>query len=209
MKKDLTGERFGRLLVIGKTEKRGPDGSIIYECLCDCGNICFVSRNRLIIKGHSRKRSCGCLHDETHKQHGWSKTSLFHRWTNIKDRCFNEKCASFKYYGGRGIKMCKEWKDDFATFKDWAIQNGYKEDLTIDRIDVNGDYCPENCRWITMEEQQKNKRNVKKITYNGETHSISEWAKITGIKYGTLWNRIKKGIPIEKALILKDNRTKV
>lgn len=200
MKKDLTGEKFGRLFVVKQTEKRGKDGSIIYECLCDCGNICLVSRNRLTAKGHSRKRSCGCLYDETHKPHGWSGTSLFHRWTNIKDRCFNEKCHSFKNYGGRGITMCEEWKNDFVAFKDWAIKNGYREELTIDRIDVNGNYCPENCRWITILEQQKNKRNVRKITYNGESHTISEWAEIRNIKYGTLWKRLRDWDSIGRSL---------
>ena len=155
---DLTGRRFGRLTVIRKTDQRGPDGGMVYECLCDCGNTCFVWNNRLTIKGHSRKRSCGCLHDETHHAHGGSGTTLFHKWTGMKDRCYNQNARQYQDYGGRGISVCDEWRESFAAFRDWALANGYQEGLSIDRIDVNGNYCPENCRWITMAEQQRNKR---------------------------------------------------
>lgn len=196
---DLTGLRFGRLTVIRKTDQRGPDGGIIYECLCDCGKNCFVWGNKLTRKSHSAKRSCGCLHDETHPKHGGSKTTLFHKWTGMQDRCYNRKSKQYPDYGGRGISVCEEWRDSFAVFRDWAIANGYQEGLSIDRINVNGNYCPENCRWITMSEQQKNKRNVKQITWNGETHTLPEWSIILGIKYQTLWKRIHDGMPIEKA----------
>lgn len=195
---DLTGRRFGRLTVVRKTDQRGPDGGIIYECLCDCGNTCLALGGKLTRKGHSAKRSCGCLHDETHPPHGGSKTLLYHKWKGMRERCYDKNSKPFKNYGGRGISICDEWKNDFAAFRDWAIENGYEEGLSIDRIDVNGNYCPENCRWITLEEQQRNKRNVKPITWNGETHLLPEWAEITGIKYGTLWKRLHEGKPLDE-----------
>lgn len=209
---DLTGKRFGRLLVIGTTDQRGPDGGMIYECRCDCGNTCYVWNNKLTRKSHSAKRSCGCLQIDSHTTHlhGESGTLLHHKWTGMKDRCLNKNSKQYPYYGGRGITVCNEWKNDFSAFQKWALSSGYKEDLSIDRIDPNGNYCPENCRWITMSAQQSNKRNVKLITYQGETHTIPEWAKIRGIEYGTLWSRLKKGMPIEQALksgSLKSNKS--
>ena len=115
----------------------------------------------------------------------------------MRERCYDPKSKPFHDYGGRGISVCEEWRHDFAAFREWAIENGYEEGLSIDRIDVNGNYCPENCRWITLEEQQRNKRNVKPITWNGETHLLPEWADILGIKYGTLWKRLHDGKPLD------------
>ena len=160
-RKDLTGQRFGRLTVIRATDQRGPDNGIVYECLCDCGNTCFVWNNRLTIRTHSRKRSCGCLHDETHEQHGGAGTLLYHKWNGMRDRCNNPKARQYSYYGGRGIRICDEWQNSFAAFRDWALSAGYKDGLSLDRIDYNGNYCPENCRWISMAEQQRNRRNNK------------------------------------------------
>lgn len=107
---DLTGRRFGRLTVIQQTDQRGPDGGIIYECLCDCGNKCLVWGNKLTRKGHSAKRSCGCLHDETHPQHGGSKSLLYHKWKGMQDRCYNPNARQYPDYGGRGIRVCGEWR---------------------------------------------------------------------------------------------------
>lgn len=117
----------------------------------------------------------------------------------MRERCYDPKSKRFPDYGGRGISVCEEWRHDFASFRDWALANGFREGLSIDRIDVNGNYCPENCRWITMAEQQKNKRNVPKISWNGETHTLPEWADILGIKYGTLWKRLHDGMTIDEA----------
>lgn len=203
-KNDLTGRRFGRLTVIRATEQRGPDGGIIYECLCDCGNKCLVWGNKLTRKGHSAKRSCGCLHDETHQPHGGSKTRLYHKWKGMRERCFDSNSKRFPDYGGRGITVCEEWRSSFSAFREWALAHGYQEGLSIDRIDPNGHYCPENCRWITMAEQQKNKRNVRLVTIDGETHTLPEWAKLRGIKYGTIWKRLKDGWSIEHALEMED-----
>lgn len=115
-------------------------------------------------------------------------------------RCYHIQNNRFHRYGGRGIKVCEEWLNDKKLFFDWAFNNGYSIELTLDRIDVNGDYCPNNCRWANMETQQNNRANTVFITLNGVSHTISEWSKITGINRGTIWNRNKKGYPPEKIL---------
>jgi hypothetical protein len=109
-------------------------------------------------------------------------------------------CDYKKWYGARGIIICEEWRNDFKAFYDWAMSNGYREDLTLDRIDVNGNYCPDNCRWVTSKQQANNRRNTRKLTYNGETHSVSEWADILGIKYTVLNARVHYGWDDERVL---------
>lgn len=131
----------------------------------------------------------GCNWGYIHKKHGMRQSRLYRTWSHMKERCQNKNCKSYKNYGGRGISICDEWKNDFINFYNWAMANGYQDDLTIDRIDVNGNYEPDNCRWITMEEQAKNKRN--KILYNG--YNMENLQNITGLKYGTLYRRIKTG----------------
>lgn len=129
----------------------------------------------------------GCNWGYIHKKHGMRKSRLYRTWSHIKERCQNKNCKSYKNYGGRGITICDEWKNDFMAFHNWAMANGYKDDLTIDRIDVNGNYEPNNCRWVSMEEQAKNKRN--RILYNG--YKIEDLQNITGLKYETIYRRIK------------------
>ena len=119
----------------------------------------------------------------------------------MKKRCINSSDRLFKYYGGRRITICEEWKNDFQAFYDWAMANGYKDDLTIDRIDVNGNYEPSNCRWANSKLQARNMRNNNFVTYKGETHCLSEWAELYNISYKTFWKRLKKGWEFEKALL--------
>ena len=123
-------------------------------------------------------------------KHNLSKTKLFKVWCGMKDRTLNKNDKHYKNYGNRGIKICNEWLEDFKCFYDWALNNGYKEGLTIDRINVNGDYEPNNCRWITWKEQENNRTNNHYITYNGETHTMKQWSEILGIKYTTLSMRL-------------------
>jgi len=123
-------------------------------------------------------------------KHGGKGTRLYRIWLNMKNRCHNPKTPPFKNYGARGITVCDEWKDDFQAFHDWAMANGYADHLTIDRIDNDGNYCPENCRWTTPLVQGNNSRHNHMITYEGETHPLREWAKILGFTYPTLSNRI-------------------
>lgn len=159
---DLTGRKFNRLTVI---EKAGNDkyGHPKWKCICDCGNETIVLASQLRT---GNTKSCGCLVKETNVKlrttHGMKKSRIYRTWINMKVRCTYQKDKCYKDYGGRGITVCSEWMDSFQAFYDWAMKNGYNDDLTIDRKDVNGNYCPENCKWITMAEQQKNKRNSKK-----------------------------------------------
>lgn len=132
-------------------------------------------------------------------RHGMYGTRLYHIWNGINARCSNPNNKDYKDYGARGIKVCEEWKDSARFFK-WALENGYEDFLTIDRIDNNKGYCPENCRWISIEKQQVNKRNVRNIEYNGETHCIAEWNRILRFPKGTIESRIWHGWDNERAL---------
>ena len=146
--------------------------------------------------------SCGCLKKISQsKTHGLSNSRIFHVWTGMKERCYNKNYPKYKLYGARGIVVCDEWKDDFMTFYNWAMDNGYKEGLTIDRIDVNGNYDPSNCRWTDIKTQNRNRRNTPYYTINNETKSLAEWCKILNLKYGTVYARLHW--PIERALGLE------
>lgn len=151
---DLTGQRFGSLTVI---ERDFTKSTTAWKCQCDCGNECVVFSANLT-RGHTK--SCGCLR----LKHGQYYQKIYWVWSSMKKRCYNSNHPTFKNYGARGIKVCDEWKNSFQSFYEWAIKNGYESGLkqgecTLDRIDVNGNYEPSNCRWVSMKEQQNNKRN--------------------------------------------------
>lgn len=200
---DLTGQRFGRLLVLRRAENIGRQTA--WLCKCDCGNEKAVPYWNLV---SGQTKSCGCLVKEvsaknakcTHKQ---SYSRLYTIWIGMKQRCYYENHKHFKHYGGRGITVCDEWKDDFQAFHDWSISHGYEDNLTIDRIDVNGNYEPSNCKWASTKVQGNNKRSNHTLELNGEIHTVSEWSKITGIPNSTIHNRLKAGWTIEKALTTK------
>ena len=197
-RKDLTEQRFGRLTVIRATDKR-YQRNVVYECLCDCGNTCFVI-SRYLPNGHVT--SCGCRKRETQipKTHGESKSRLYKIWRSMKYRCNNPASKDFRNYGGRGISVCVAWQSDFAAFREWALANGYKEGLSIDRIDVNGNYTPENCRWISSFAQHSNTRSNIYAEINGERHTVAEWCRILDLPHNAVRSRISRGISPEKAL---------
>lgn len=200
---NLTGQSFGRLTVIEKATKRCNGQSAMWICKCDCGNTIVVRSGDL---RSGKTKSCGCLRKEItsakRKTHGKSNSRLFSIWCAVKKRCMCETDKQYKDYGGRGITICDEWKDDFQTFYDWAVSNGYEEHLTIDRIDVNGNYEPFNCKWSTEKEQSNNKRNNRLLTFNGKTQTLKQWSDETGIQPETIHYRLKRGWDLERALTL-------
>lgn len=133
--------------------------------------------------------------------HGQSNTKLYARWASIKQRCYNPRHPAYKYYGARGIKMCEEWKNDFLKFKEWVDKTANGLDLTVERVDVNGDYCPQNCIWVEMSQQANNRRSNILFTYRGETHNLTTWCDILNLNYKNVHNRIYKlGWSFEKAV---------
>lgn len=156
---DISGCRFGRLLVLSYSHT-DKERKAHWLCQCDCGAQ-HTTGGKSLRNGSTQ--SCGCLQVEKSKKanttHGQARSRLHRIWCAMKGRTTNPTHSRFSYYGARGIKVCTEWLDDFAVFREWALSNGYKSNLTIERVDVNGNYIPENCSWVTIEEQQRNKRN--------------------------------------------------
>lgn len=197
---DMTGKRFGKLSVI-RLISHDKQQNAVWECLCDCG----TKKN---IRGYNLRngsiKSCGCLQREAvgniKRTHGMYNTKLYHVWQAMKSRCFNPKNKRFKDYGFRGITVADTWMD-FEKFYEWAKQSGYKEGLSIDRINNNGNYEPSNCRWATSGEQAINKRNNIKIKFRGTEKTLSEWCADFGLKYGTAKSRILRGWDIETAFL--------
>lgn len=192
---DLTEQKFGNLKIIKRLEN-DKFGHSVWLCECICGNkIKVLSTN--LKRGHTK--SCGCKKSYyiTHSKitHGKAHTRLYGIYNKMKCRCYNQNNPAYKNYGNRGIKICKEWKQDFENFYNWSMNNGYKEGLSIDRIDNNGNYEPNNCRWVTDKEQANNKRNNHYITYNNETHTLTEWAQMLKISPSTIYRRINRKIP--------------
>lgn len=156
--KNLAGQKYGLLTVVcrkGSSENRNAT----WLCICDCGKEKIVTSNALKF---GYVKSCGCLNREISTIHGKSNTRLYSIYNGMKHRCYNTQSESYRYYGARGITICDEWRNDFMNFYDWAINNGYSDDLSIDRIDVDGNYCPKNCRWVDFVTQANNKRNSRK-----------------------------------------------
>lgn len=193
---DLQGKKFGKLTVI----KYNNDGT--WLCKCDCGN--YTNKITANIK-RNKYPNCGCEKNywKSNLKHNHCHDRIYNIYEKMKSRCYNPNCEDYKDYGARGIKITDEWldKNGFENFYNWAMTNGYSDELSIDRIDVNGNYEPSNCRWATSKTQGNNKRNNHFIEYNGIRHTISEWAEIYNMPYDRLQARISNGWSIEKALL--------
>jgi hypothetical protein len=203
MRKDVVsiGKRFSRYTVIA-TAGRNTANQFMYHCVCDCGNKRIVSGYQLV---DGLSKSCGCLAAEHRKKantsHNMTNTKIYQMWAGMKARCYNKKRDGYKNYGGRGIKVCASWKKSFEQFFQ-DMKNGYSEGLTIDRIDNDGNYCPENCRWVTRKENYLNSSRIKHITIKGVTKPLYEWLSIYGRLRWVYANRVYKyGWTPEKAII--------
>lgn len=195
------GDTFGQLTVIKKYGK-DKHGNILFLCKCTCGNETVATANNLR-KGHTK--SCGCLRQKSRHQstfiHGMRGTRLYNIWKGMKQRCNDKNCRAYKWYGARGVKVCDEWDKEFTIFYKWAINNGYSSKLTIDRINVDGNYEPLNCRWVNTLIQNRNKRDNHYIEINGEVNILAEWCRLYNIHNSTFYRRIKMGYSEEEAII--------
>ena len=208
--KYTSGERFGRLTIVGPDQLKPSGKHRRVICSCDCGVIKSVCIDHL---GNGHVQSCGCYKSEmcinnlpakyTEKKHGMSKTKLFQIYEAMVQRCHNPNKPHYPDYGGRGISVCSEWKHSPSAFLKWAVSSGYSEGLSIDRIDVNGNYCPENCRWVDNKTQMRNRRNTWKVSYCGEVKAVSEWCELLGLEYGTVASRLRRGRTADEAFELR------
>lgn len=209
---DYTGRKIEKLTFIKRLEN-SPKNHVQWLCKCDCGNERIVNTAEMSYKSMQfccneckvqRKKSIH-VNGKPYNLHGMKNTPLYKIWASMKIRCQNEGASRYERYGGRGITICNEWinENGFMNFYNWAMASGYEEGLTLDRINVDGNYEPSNCRWVTMREQQNNRSNNLLLTYNGKTKTASQWEDETGIKQGTISARIRNGWSVERALTEK------
>ena len=188
---DYSGQKFGRLTVLSRAENK--NGRTMFNCVCECGNKKAIWIESL--KNGSTK-SCGCLSREIvaakNYRHGQRNTRLYRIWLTMKSRCYLPSQVGYKYYGGQGVTVCDEWKNDFMSFHDWAMNNGYEETLTIDRIDPYGNYEPSNCRWSTVKEQCNNRSSNINITIGNATKSLMSWCEIFNVDYKKVHARYQR-----------------
>lgn len=200
---DLTGQRFGKLLAISPSENSVSENGrkrSQWLCRCDCGNECLVKTDHLRA---GLTRSCGCYAKENNanRTHGLTGTRIYVEWTSMKSRCYNVKNSAYGRYGGRGIKVCEEWANSFENFYRWATENGYNDSLTIERKNVDGDYSPENCCWITKKEQARNRRkSIRVVSEDGTEELAMDVASRNGIDMSVVRARVYKGWSLEEAL---------
>lgn len=194
--KNLEGQKFGRLKVIKRILPNDKWNDTRWLCECECGNKKIITKHSL----NKGTKSCGCIRIEKISTHGLYHTRIHKEWEGIKARCKNSNDTAYQYYGGRGIKICDAWDNDFMNFYNWSMSNGYEDELTIDRINSDGNYEPNNCRWVNMTIQQRNRRDSVYTEINGITKHLLEWADEYGIKRQTLITRYYKGERGEKLI---------
>lgn len=196
--KPMIGKTFGELYVEAQAETKHYEcnrGELRYVCRCSCGNTTIVSGTSLR-SGHTK--TCGHCAEIDGTPVG--KTRLYRIWSGMKNRCFNPHEPAYKNYGARGITVCDEWRDDFHAFAEWSLSHGYAENLSIDRIENDGIYSPDNCRWATDLTQANNTRNNINIEIDGETHTLAEWSRISGVGVTTIRCRLKLGWDVTRAV---------
>ena len=199
----VSGQKFAKLTVmkLDRVEKKTFNSSLTksgkrtinqeyYLCKCDCGKYTVVEKTHLT-KKVDNTLSCGCVQGTHHK----TNTRLYKIWAGMRKRCFNVDSNDYKNYGGRGINLCEDWEKDFMNFYNWAITNGYKDTLTIERIDINKNYEPTNCKWIPKSEQSRNRRGNWLLEHNGQVKLLSDWCEELSLKYHTLYMGLKREIP--------------
>lgn len=220
---DITGQRFGKLVAIKRSERVNAKGEYYWVCKCDCGNYTEANPRNL---RHGSVSSCGCVarhiqsermkkwhkeHPENRRTHGLSSCRLWAVWSDMRVRCRDKKSAGYKHYGARGIKVCDEWDHSFPAFYKWAYENGYDDTApsgacTLDRIDVNGNYEPSNCRFVDARIQANNKRTNRFLEINGEKRTVADWASYFGMPYATLYHRVfYRGFTPEDAVNMSNN----
>lgn len=196
---NLIGQKFGRWTVVSRAPKGRQKGSV-WNVVCDCGTEA-VRRASKLKSGHTQ--GCKACAPEyftpANKTHGATDTRLYGIWEKMKDRCGNPNSDHFRSYGGRGISVCAEWSSNFVAFQKWALSHGYVDDLTIERNDVNGDYEPSNCCWITMREQARNRQNTKRYEYKGQLLMADEISTLCGLPAEIIRNRLKLGWSMDEA----------
>lgn len=210
---DLCGLTFGRLYVQSRASRRG-ERHTRYLCICKCGRKVEVPGDRLV---SGVTKSCGCYRVEApqynFRKHPKEDERLYNVWCNMKARCTNPNVKEYRFYGGRGITVCSEWQNDFSTFSSWAKATGYdalapKGICTLDRIDTNKNYTPDNCRWISQEEQARNTRACRFITYNGETMTLNQWSARLGMAPGAVSKRLRRGWTETEAVTIPANTSR-
>lgn len=189
----IIDKKFGMITVLSYDKEK--DG---YNCKCDCGNDYFMPFEMRGYYIRGRNKSCGCY--RAMETHGLSyKSPVWQVWKNMRRRCYDVKNKRFKHYGGKGITVCDEWQD-FKNFHDWAMNNGYQKGLTLDRINNDGNYEPNNCRWVDAYVQANNQSRNHKITYNGETLTLSQWTRKLNFPLHLIWKRLNRGWSTQEAL---------
>lgn len=197
---ELMGQRFGMLTVIERAESK-KNGAVRWKCLCDCGNSTIVEGREL---KRGKSRSCGCRKAEAMREanttHGKTHTRLFSIWTGMKNRCSNVNDEHYERYGRRGITVCEEWLHDFEAFYNWAMAHGYADSLSIDRIDNDKGYSPNNCQWATPTEQANNRSTNRIVSFGGRDLTVAQWCKRLGAKINIVYARLGYGWSIEESL---------
>lgn len=196
---EMIGKVFGKLTVISEAEK-SKSGNVKWLCRCECGNETTVIGSKLR-NGHTK--SCGCL-KKSERSQGYSATRLYRIWLNMHNRCYNKKHDAFKWYGKKGVSICKEWHD-FLPFREWALANGYKETLSIDRMNSSGNYEPSNCQWVNQKEQMNNVSSNKILEFQGVQYTQAQFAEKFNLKYHTVVNRIRMGWSLERIVSTPEN----